>query len=257
MTAYRVLVVDEDPSYRWEIQQALGRDTALRVVAEAGNGHEALSLAEANRPDIVLISRRLPGLSGLQVAAAIRRQLRRVHVLLLAQVIGDAQLTEAARVGVSAVLPKSVDAQVLRTAVRSILAGVELPHSRPFAHTASVAVDLHTDDLAMLTARELEVLDCLLIGHSTKETGAALAIADQTVKNRVSSILHKLNVAGRVAAIRLALTRGWADYGTTPEIGSIQQGFSSPADHPQIVDLQRRPIPLVTPQTRELIYKWG
>jgi hypothetical protein len=77
------------------------------------------------------------------------------------------------------------------------------------------------------------------------------------VKNRVSSILHKLQVAGRVAVVRLALLKGWADYSTSPEIGSVQQYPSGVADLPLIVDLQRRPIPLVTAQTRELAYKWG
>src|SRR4051794_37963182 len=221
MSAYRILVVDEDPSYRWELQQALMRDSALRVVAEASNGHEALWQAESNRPDVALVSRRLPGLSGLQVAAAIRRQLRRVHILMLTSVVDDEQCLAATNVGAAAILPKAVDAQVLRSTVRSVLAGVELPYSRPFvASTARPGVVDMTptdDELAgTLTVRELEVLDCLLIGHSTKETAAALEIADQTVKNRVSSILHKLQVSGRVAAIRLALTRGWVEYGLAP-----------------------------------------
>lgn len=75
-----------------------------------------------------------------------------------------------------------------------------------------------------LTTREIAVFDCLLMGYSTKETASALRIADQTVKNRISSILHKLELESRMAAVRLALSNGWVEYGTRQGTGPLPNG---------------------------------
>jgi DNA-binding NarL/FixJ family response regulator len=87
MPIFRIAIVDEESTYRFDLRQALEQDPQFRVIAEASNGHEALWQAESNRPDLVLISRRLPGLTGIQVGAAIRLHQQRTRVILLVPVV--------------------------------------------------------------------------------------------------------------------------------------------------------------------------
>jgi DNA-binding NarL/FixJ family response regulator len=157
------------------------------------------------------------------------------------------------------VLPRFAEPTTLRTTVRSVLAGNDLLQSWGSDQTdrPALRIDPHAHDLVgALTVRELEVLDCLLMGHSTKETGSALGIADQTVKNRVSGILHKLHVDGRMGAIRLALSRGWAEYGPGPRVGPIEPespGKSMPARSPHI----EMPIPPTMPRLHVEQARWS
>jgi DNA-binding NarL/FixJ family response regulator len=226
MLAYRILLVDEDASYRWDLKQGLERDPGLKVVAEAGNGHEALARTEAQRPDLVLIGRRLPGLNGVQTGAAIRHHHLRTRVLMMVPVADYDQCLAAVQAGASGILPRYGDHQRLRTTVRSIMAGNDLV--QPWAGCDGLVIPASSADQPVtqepattLTPRELEALDCLLMGLSTKETAAALGIADQTVKNRISSVLHKLQLDGRMGVVRLALTRGWAEYGPVPHVDPV------------------------------------
>ena len=226
MFAFRILLVDEDASYRWDLKQGLERDPGLKVIAEAGNGHEALSLTDAQRPDLVLIGRRLPGLNGIQTSAAIRYHHPRTRVLMLVPVADYDQCLAAVQAGASGILPRFGDHQKLRTTVRSVLAGSDLV--QPWAGCEGLAVPASLSDQSaalelagVLTPRELEAFDCLLMGLSTKETAITLGIADQTVKNRISSVLHKLRLEGRMGAIRLALSRGWAEYGPIPHLDPV------------------------------------
>ncbi|MEA2514806.1 MAG: two-component system, NarL family, response regulator DegU [Thermomicrobiales bacterium] len=240
MLAYRILVVDEDPSYRLNLTQTLEQDVGLKVVAQASNGHEALRLCEAHRPDLVLVGRRLPGLTGVQVAAAIRRHQSRSRVLLLAPVVDYDHCLAATQAGAAGIVPRFADHQTLRTTVRTVLAGSDLV--QPWAgcdglvmRAASKRLPHVQDLIGTLTAREFEVFDCLLIGLSTKETSSALGIAEQTVKNRVSGVLHKLRLDSRMAAIRLALSRGWAEYGPGPHVDpvvSLARPWISGSDQP-------------------------
>jgi two-component system response regulator DegU len=218
-------LVDEDPAYRWDTKHALELDPGLQVVAEAGNGHEALALTDAHRPDLVLIGRRLPGLTGVQVGAAIRYHHPGVRVLLLVPIPDYDQCLTAIQAGAAGILPRYGDQQHLRTALRTVVAGNDLV--QPWLSGVDVATLAQPTDPAIaqklvgiLTPREFEAFDCLLMGLSTKETGAALGIADQTVKNRISAILHKLRLGGRMGAVRLALSHGWADYGPDPHVVS-------------------------------------
>ena len=219
MFTFQVAIVDEDPSYRWSLRTALQSSLGVSSDLEAGTGYEALKLAEHMRPDLFLISRQLPGLNGLQIGAAIQHHFPQSHVLMLMPNGADEQCLAAARIGAAAILPRFTDHETLRATVRSVLHGENHLKSWMSAQDQSLTQtqDLsHRADilLAPLTMRELAVFDCLLIGHSTKETAATLRIADQTVKNRISSILHKLDLESRMAAVRLALTNGWVEYGT-------------------------------------------
>lgn len=219
MFTFHVAIVDEDPSYRRSLRSALLSSHGMTVDLEAGSGHSALTLAENTRPDLFLISRPLPGLNGLQIGAAIRHHFPQTRIITLAADASEDQCLAAARVGSSAILPRYTDHETLRTTVRTVLNGQAPLQTWLAGQDRSL---IQTQELSMridaladpLTTRELAVFDCLLIGHSTRETATILRIADQTVKNRISSILHKLELESRMAAVRLALSNGWVEYGT-------------------------------------------
>jgi DNA-binding NarL/FixJ family response regulator len=226
MFTFHVAIVDEDPSYRWSLRTALQSSRGLNVELEAASGHEALSLAESTRPDLFLISRQLPGLNGLQICAAIRHHFPQSRVIILATNVSDAQCLAANRAGASALLPRFTDHETLRSTVRSVLYGEDLLQSsmatRDLSSIQTQERSMQIDNLASpLTTRELAVFDCLLTGHSTKETATTLRIAEQTVKNRISGILHKLELESRMAAVRFALSNGWVEYGTSQSTNSL------------------------------------
>jgi DNA-binding NarL/FixJ family response regulator len=173
-----------------------------------------------------LISRQLPGLNGLQIGAAIRHHFPQSRVIILAANASDEQCLAAARASASAILPRFADHETLRSTVRAVLHGEDmlqswLGHQDP-SQIGTQELSARIESLAgPLTTRELSVFDCLLMGQSTKETATTLRIADQTVKNRISSILHKLELESRMAAVRLALANGWVEYGTGHAVSAI------------------------------------
>src|SRR5215216_4217000 len=122
MFAFRILLVDEDASYRWDLKQSIERDPGLKVVGEAGNGHEALSLTESQRPDLVILDRRLPGLNGIQIGAAIHFHHPRTRVLMTVPVADYDQCLAAVQAGASGIYPRYGDHLQFRTTVRSVLA---------------------------------------------------------------------------------------------------------------------------------------
>lgn len=248
MLPWRIMLVDEEASYRWDLTKTLEMGPGLRVVAEASNAHEALRQVETRRPDLALIARRLPGLTGLQVSAAIRRHQAHSRVVVLTPAVAYDQCLAAVRAGAAGILPRHADSQQVRTTVRAVLTGGDLVKTWDGCDglTALAATADGRSPQAIidtLTIRELEAFDCLLMGMSTKETASTLNVADQTVKNRVSGVLHKLRVENRMAAIRLALAWGWADYGPDPSVSTLAS--------PRVDDSQPRIPPTLLPTTGE------
>ncbi|MBA3336610.1 MAG: response regulator transcription factor [Chloroflexia bacterium] len=227
MLKRRILLVDDHPLFRNGLKRILEQDVRLKVVAEAASGHEALHQAAVHRPQIVLMDVQLPGVTGLQVATALRRQRPSISIIMLSMHVDDDRLFAAIRAGVAGFLTKDADASAILEAVHAVLRGENLLQSavltspslarRVLGEFRSLSERQGTDaplppDVS-LSPRELEVLDCLVMGRSNKEIGDALFITEQTVKNHMTSVLRKLQVDDRVAALRYAVTKGWAEMG--------------------------------------------
>jgi DNA-binding NarL/FixJ family response regulator len=148
--------------------------------------------------------------------------------------VDDDRLFSAVRVGAAAFLTKDAEPQKIIDTVHAVLKGENLLHQavltnpelarRVLGEFRSLS-DGSTVSAAevVLSPRELEVLDCLVMGHSNKEIGEALFITEQTVKNHMTSVLRKLQVDDRVAALRYAVTRRWAEIGPQP-YAEVEQG---------------------------------
>ena len=226
MMRYSLALVGPDAAPRDALRNILERDARLAVVGEARNGHEALDTIDVHRPHLALITVDLPGLSGFHIAATLRRHRSALPVVLVAKRINDDIRERAVAVGAAGLLAEDAPPPTVLDAVHASLRGQSTlsaaitarPHLMlrlldRLRHDEEAAL---SNELASLTLREVEVLDCLVLGFSNQQTAEALFLAEQTVKNYVSSLLRKLHARNRTAALRHALVRGWADIGPGP-----------------------------------------
>lgn len=179
----------------------------IEVVA-AVDGPDALAAIRTLRPDVVLLDIRMPGLSGLDILAALRDEAERPVVGILTTFASDESITRALRNGASGFLVKDTDPANLAAMVRSLSAGgvVLSPEvSRALVDGYAGRPDLDAARrVALLTERERDVLGCLPTGGSNAEIGRRLHLSSATVKDHVSSILNKLSVSSRVEAALIA-----------------------------------------------------
>lgn len=227
MLKRRIMIVDDHPLFRSGLKRILEMDPRLEVVAEASNGHNALHEADINRPALVVMDVQLPGVTGLQIASALRRERPSTSIMFLSMHVDDDRLFAAIRVGAAAFLTKDADPQKIVETVHAVLRGENLLHQAVLTNpelARRVLGEFRTlsegqiggGPEVSLSPRELEVLDCLVMGRSNKEIGDALFITEQTVKNHMTSVLRKLEVDDRVAALRYAVSKGWAEIGPQP-----------------------------------------
>jgi DNA-binding NarL/FixJ family response regulator len=201
-----VLIADDHPVVRQGLRVLLSLEDDIEVVGEVGDGAEAVSLAAALVPDVILLDLKLPVLDGLGVVADLRDRGLPSRTLVLTSVADQASVTVAMRAGAAGFLYKDVDPDALVRAVRSVHDGntVLAPEAagslvRSRARAAAVA------GLDALTAREREVLAQLAEGRSNREIARLLHMSEKTVKTHVSSILAKLGVADRTQAALYAV----------------------------------------------------
>jgi DNA-binding NarL/FixJ family response regulator len=198
----RILVVDDHFMVRMGLSASLNAEADMEVVAEAGNGQAALEAYQQQRPNLVLMDVRLPGMSGAETTAAILRLFPDAHVLMLSTHAGEEEIYRAMQAGARGYLLKSVLREDLLRAIRDVHAGKR--HLDPIVASHLAERVSHRS----LTARELEVLRMVAKGWGNKEIAKALSIAEITVKLHVSHVLEKLNVKDRTEAATAAVQRG-------------------------------------------------
>ncbi len=198
----RLLVVDDHFFVRMGLTGSLNAEPDLRVVAEADNGALAIKLFREHRPDVVLMDGRLPGLSGVETLAALRREFPAARVLMLSIDEGEEDVYRALQAGAAGYLPKATQLQELLKAIRAVHAGER------FLPPALAARLAERGPGATLTARELEVLELVSKGLSNREIAAALGCSETTAKWHLKNIMSKLDVTDRTEATRVAVERG-------------------------------------------------
>ena len=205
----RVVVADDHAPTREMVREAL-ESGGCDVVAEAGSASAALAAAREHRPDVCLLDINMPG-SGLLAAADITQALPGTAVVMLTASREDEDLFTALRAGASGYLMKDMDPEEIAPALRGVLAGeAALPRDLvlkvldQFRAEPRRKVSLKPKRLAsQLTPREQEILDLMAEGLSTEEIAGRLFVARVTVRTHISTILRKLRVPDRAAAVRL------------------------------------------------------
>jgi DNA-binding NarL/FixJ family response regulator len=214
----RVLVADDQAMVRAGFRMLLSREQDIEVVAEAGNGLEAVDKAARFRPTVVLMDIRMPELDGLEAARRILAADVTARILILTTFDLDEYVYEALRAGASGFVLKDDPPEQLLAAVRTVAGGDALLSPtitkrviKAFTRVPHRARPRELDDL---TERELEVFRLIARGRSNSEIGQELYISDTTVKTHITHILQKLNLRDRVQAVVLAYQTGLADADT-------------------------------------------
>ncbi|HEY9721467.1 MAG TPA: response regulator transcription factor [Oscillatoriaceae cyanobacterium] len=197
-----MLVVDDHFVVRIGLVSLVNTDPELAVVGEADDGDQAISMFEKLRPDLVLMDLRMPGKSGPEATAHIRRMSDDARVLILSAFDGDDEIHNALAAGARGYVLKSATGDELLPAIHAVASGRRwIPQN--------VATRLKSRNLfEELTARELDVLREVAKGLSNKELADTLGITEHTAKDHLKSILAKLRVADRTQAVTLAIQRG-------------------------------------------------
>lgn len=198
----RVMVVEDHHIVRQGLIALLGTVPDLKVVAEAGDGAEAIALYRQHRPDVTLMDLRLPKVSGVEAVEQIRREFPAARIVVLTTYDGDEDIYRALQAGARGYLLKGMYKNELLDAIYAVHAG----KSRiPAVIAERLAERMGGPEL---TTRELEVLRLIVSGCANKEIGNKLFISEATVKTHINSILSKLGVADRTQATMAAIQRG-------------------------------------------------
>lgn len=202
----RLLVADDHAVVRQGLRMFLDLDDEIDIIAEASNGREAVNLARALRPDVVLMDLLMPEMDGIAATEVIRRDLPHVEVIALTSVLEDSSVVGAVRAGAVGYLLKNTEADELRRAIRAAAEGqVQLS---PAAAARLVHEVTAPANPGQLTPRETQVLVLLARGRANKEIARELQIGQQTVKTYVSNILSKLGAQSRTQAALYAVQAG-------------------------------------------------
>lgn len=211
----RVLVADDHTVVREGIRHVLEGEPGFEIVAEASSGAEVLALAEQHRPDVAVLDISMPGESGIQVAARLRQSLPETRILILSMYDNTEYVMESVRAGAHGYILKDTAATELRRAIRAVQNG-DAFLSPPVAGRLTEAVrgdlerERRTSDIALLTAREREVLAGIAHGRTNKEIAASLGISHRTVETHRESLMRKLRIHTVAGLTRFALGAGLA-----------------------------------------------
>ena len=203
----RVLLADDHPALRMGLHILLDQAPDIEVLDEARDGAEALTKIDALSPDVIVLDCQLPGMSGPEVAAEIRRRGLATRVLALSAYCDEKYVRGMIGAGAVGYLLKEEAPGVIVAAVRATARG-EGWFSRPIAELLAAWARGDQPKLADLTDRELEVLRLIASGKSNKEIAHTLQVVERTIVFHVSNILEKLRIVSRVEAAIWAKDHG-------------------------------------------------
>jgi DNA-binding NarL/FixJ family response regulator len=209
----RVVVVDDHDLFRNGLVRLLAEQEGIDVVEEAGDGDRAVRVVRRERPDVVLMDVRMPGMSGIEATRRIVEEAPDTNVLMLTISDSDGDVNEAILAGARGYLLKESGLEEIVGGIRAAAVGESTLSPRVAAGVVNRLRTLERSSLARegegdLTERELQILRLIAAGKDNVEIADELVISAQTVKNHVSSILAKLRLENRIQAAVHAVKRG-------------------------------------------------
>jgi DNA-binding NarL/FixJ family response regulator len=198
----RVMTVDDHPIFRDGLAALLGVIPELRLVAEAGDGAQAIVLYRAHRPDVTLMDLSMPSMGGAEAIRMIVGEFPDARIIALTTYEGDADIHRALEAGARGYLLKDVLRNEVVDAIRAVHRGERVLPGAVAQRLAEFTPRIER------TVRELEVLELMAKGFRNKEIAEAIGRTEATVKVHVLHVLNKLNASDRTEAVAVALKRG-------------------------------------------------
>jgi DNA-binding NarL/FixJ family response regulator len=212
MEPFRVLIADDHPIFRHGVQAMLATAADLNCVGEARTGREAIDLAASLQPDIILMDLQMPELDGIEATRRVLAASPQVRVLIVTMLEDDASVFTAMKAGARGYVLKDAEKPEILRAITAVghgeaifspaIAGRVLDYFTSPRPTATAAA------FPQLTDREREILGLIAQGHANQDIARRLVLTHSTVRNYVSSIFSKLQVADRAQAIVQARRAG-------------------------------------------------
>jgi DNA-binding NarL/FixJ family response regulator len=211
MPKIRVLLADDHKLFRAGIRSLLQTLDDIEVVAEAGDGREALRLAAAHRPDVVLMDIMMPNLNGLDAAARIAHAYPHTRVIMLSMSADEDSVLKTLRAGAVGYLVKTADPADLELAIRAAMRGEKFLSSAVSEHVVSVCLnrlDKEQTSLERLTRRQREVLQLVAESHTTKDIAKRLEISTKTAEAYRGELMRALDIHDIASLTRYAIRTG-------------------------------------------------
>ncbi len=207
----RIVMVDDHDLVREGVRALLEKESDFEILGEAGDGQQAIELAERLEPDVLLLDVNLPGgLGGLEAAEAIRQRRPDVKIIILTQYENPEYIKRALKIGVSGYLPKRSVSSQLREAIRAVHSGQRYLHPVAAEEVVDLVASgrsLEEDDWDRLTPRERQVFKLLAEGKTSREIAKYLHISMKTAMTHRSHLMEKLGLHSRAELIRWAIRR--------------------------------------------------
>jgi two-component system, NarL family, nitrate/nitrite response regulator NarL len=204
----RILIADDHPVYRQGLERAVKERAELELIGSCGDGREALERITAEEPDVAIIDVRMPGLDGLKILGAVKREKLRTKVILLTGYEDSASAYRALAAGAAGYVSKSSDNMELCDSVVAAARGETVIAPQFAAGIASEIQLRETDERPALTEREGEVLRLLAEGRTAQKIGDELHLSEATIKTHLQNLYSKLSVSDRAAAVATAMRWG-------------------------------------------------
>jgi two-component system NarL family response regulator len=202
VTKATVLLVDDHALLRTGVANIINQEPDLHVVAEAGDGVEAMEAFERHHPDVTLLDLRMPRMEGVEVVRQLRERDPRARVIILTTYDTDDEISRALKAGAKAYVLKDISAEDLVGCIRDVLAG------KTYIAPAAAAKLAEGVTRVQLTPREMAALKLMADGKANKEIASALDISERTVKTHLGHLFEKLGVTSRTEAVKVATRRG-------------------------------------------------
>ena len=203
----KVIIADDHKMVREGIKQLIEFSGNIQVIAEAGNGLECLEKLEKDLPDVLLLDINMPEMNGLEVLKYIRKNKIKTKVLILTVHNEIEYLVNAVDLKVDGYILKDSESEVLKSAIYSVCDGENYfqPELIPLLNSRMINRNMDNEKIKSLTKREIEVLKAIAEGLLNKEIATNLGISERTVKNHISNIFKKIDVADRTQAAVFAI----------------------------------------------------
>jgi DNA-binding NarL/FixJ family response regulator len=206
----RVLIADDQTLFRSGLARLLDEDPRVEVIGQAVDGLDVVKRAAALKPDIVLMDLKMPSLDGVEATRRIVAEHPEIRVLVLTTFDADSYVLQALRAGASGYVLKDSQPAAIVSSILAIMAGERVMANAVTNRVLDMLTGTTTPKQFYdgLTAREVEILKLLAVGHPNKQIARRLSISEKTVRNHVSHMYEKLQIYDRSQAVLYAVRKG-------------------------------------------------